>query len=280
MIKMFKKLHFYYGRLIEVLRYLKNFKGEIEMVYVIPDTHLGHENIKKYCNRPDNFFDLIERNWNSMIQPNDTVIHLGDISFKENLIEQLANWNGKKILVRGNHDKLPYDFYLNCGFTAVVEEMVMDIKNVIILFSHRPHFGHDYDINIHGHQHNLAVYDEKRLYLPLSIEHMGYKPLALDENFISRLKPFIINNKQPTLKEIMSMGQDAIGKPSDRDFYDGFGKGFFIKAKAKLGECYELFENAPYNSAQFKYRLWRNAVRYIEDKITKQEFLNTIKKFL
>ena len=251
------------------------------MIYVIPDTHLGHENIKKYCNRPDKFENLIEKNWQEVVTGTDTVIHLGDISFDEKWIERLGSWNGKKILVRGNHDKKPYDFYLSCGFTAVVEELVMDIKNVVILFSHRPRFGHDYDINIHGHQHNLAVYDDKRLYLPLSIEHMGYKPLALDEDFISRIKPFIINNKQPTLKEMMSLRQGAIGKPSDKDFYDGWAdKDRFVKTQTRIKECYQILENVPYNSAQFKFRLWRNAIRYIEGKISKQEFLDIIKKFL
>lgn len=251
------------------------------MVYVIPDTHLGHENIKKYCNRPDNFESLIEKNWQEVVNGTDTVIHLGDISFNEKWIERLGGWSGKKILVRGNHDKKTYDFYLSCGFTAVVEELVMDIKNVVILFSHRPRFGHDYDINIHGHQHNLAVYDDKRLYLPLSIEHMGYKPLAIDEDFISRIKPFIINNKQPTLKEMMSLRQGAIGKPSNKDFYDGWAdKDKFVKTQSRIKECYQILENVPYNSSQFKFRLWRNAIRYIEEKISKQEFLDIIRKFL
>ena len=84
------------------------------MIYVIPDTHLGHENIKKYCNRPDKFENLIEKNWQEVVTGIDTVIHVGDISFDEKWIEWLGSWNGKKILVRGNHDRKPYDFYLSC----------------------------------------------------------------------------------------------------------------------------------------------------------------------
>ena len=76
------------------------------------------------------------------------------------------------------------------------------------------------------------------------------------------------------------MGQGAIGKPSDKDFYDGFGKEIFTQSKARLKECYEILENVPYNSTQFRYRLWRNAIRYIEGKISKQEFLDIIRKFL
>ena len=250
------------------------------MIYVVPDTHLGHENIKKYCNRPDNFEKLIEKNWNETITEKDTVIHLGDISFSEEWIKRLGSWNGKKILVRGNHDKMPPDFYMNVGFTVVVEEIAMDINNLIILFSHRPKFNHGYDINIHGHQHNLAVYDNKRLYLPLSIEHMGYKPLALDENFIDAVKKFVLKNQQPTLKEIMALGQNAIGKPNNKDFYDGFGKEIFEQSKVRLEECYKILNNPPYNYARYKYRLWRNAIRYIEGKISKQEFQHTISKFL
>ena len=32
------------------------------MLFVTCDTHLGHENVKKFCNRPDNFESLIEKN--------------------------------------------------------------------------------------------------------------------------------------------------------------------------------------------------------------------------
>ena len=110
------------------------------MLYVIPDTHLGHENIKKYCNRPDNFEKIIEKNWNEIVKADDTVIHLGDISFKEDWVKELGTWNGRKILIRGNHDKMPQEFYMECGFTAVLAEMVIDFNNVVMIFTHRPKF--------------------------------------------------------------------------------------------------------------------------------------------
>lgn len=250
------------------------------MLYVIPDTHLGHENIKKYCNRPNNFEKIIEKNWNEIVKENDTVIHLGDVSFEEDWIKKLGSWNGRKILIRGNHDKMPQNFYMECGFTAVLEEMVIDIKNVVMLFSHRPKFNHGYDINIHGHQHNLAVLDEKRIYLPLSIEHLGYKPLLIDENFVGKLKKFILEKRQPTLNEMMRLGQNAIGKPNQKDFYDGLGKDFFLKSQKRLSKCYEILNNPPYNLEKNNYRMWRQAVQYIEEKSTKKEFFDALNKFL
>ena len=45
------------------------------MLFVTCDTHLGHENIKKFCNRPDNFESLIEKNWNDTVGKDDTIIH-------------------------------------------------------------------------------------------------------------------------------------------------------------------------------------------------------------
>ena len=42
------------------------------MIYIIPDTHLGHENIKKYCNRPNNCEKIIEKNWNEIVKADDT----------------------------------------------------------------------------------------------------------------------------------------------------------------------------------------------------------------
>ena len=155
----------------------------------------------------------------------------------------------------------------------------MNVQGIRLLFSHRPKFGHDADINIHGHQHNLSVLDSTRLYLPLSIEHMGYVPLALDDSFIAKIKPFVNEKRQPTVNELMSLFQNAIGKAGPKDLYDGFGKEAQIESRKRLLECYELFRQSPYAETMGKNHLWDLARQFIENRMTQSQFLQAAKRF-
>lgn len=82
------------------------------MTWVTSDSHFNHANIIKYCpeSRPFETIEemnetLIER-WNSVVKPEDTVIHCGDFFMGQvkKIDEILPRLNGKIILVRGNHD--------------------------------------------------------------------------------------------------------------------------------------------------------------------------------
>lgn len=96
------------------------------MIWFTADTHFGHANVIKYCNRP--FRDkyemdrvMIER-WDKVVKPTDVVYHLGDFSFygatkTKEIIQKL---NGRKILIRGNHDKGP-NIYLASGFDQYIQ---------------------------------------------------------------------------------------------------------------------------------------------------------------
>ena len=57
-------------------------------------------------------------------------------------------------------------------------------------------------------------------------------------------------------------------------------KKIILTTKARLAECYQILNNAPYNGEMFNYRMWRQAVRYIEEKSSKKEFIDALNRFL
>lgn len=90
--------------------------------FYISDTHFGHFNIIKHCNRPFSTAEEMDRvmieNWNSTVARNDTVFILGDFVFsKIPPAEYLNKLNGRKIVIVGNHDPHEYpQFHLwGCG---------------------------------------------------------------------------------------------------------------------------------------------------------------------
>ena len=92
--------------------------------FVIADTHFGHANIIKFCNIPFNTVQemgvkLIQL-WNETVNKNDVVFMLGDFAFGKDIIPQIVPLlNGEKILIKGNHDTYPNEFYRKCGFKEV-----------------------------------------------------------------------------------------------------------------------------------------------------------------
>ncbi|NMC60227.1 MAG: hypothetical protein GYA51_12725, partial [Candidatus Methanofastidiosa archaeon] len=106
-----------------------NTFGITPNTWIISDTHFFHENIGRYCNRPENWQELIIKNWNDLISPDETVLHLGDFSFGKRsnfdlLTEQL---HGKIILIRGNHDRLGRMRYESRGVTIVNEPIYVEL---------------------------------------------------------------------------------------------------------------------------------------------------------
>ena len=153
-------------------------------------THWNHDNIKKYENRPDNYKELIIDNWRAVVQPRDTVIHLGDVIFnnRNELKQIMESLPGIKMLTVGNHDKRTgtNSWFLRMGFNYVCKSHVY--KN--ILFSHKPLDISEYpgvEYNIHGHFHKNShdpaqypFYDVSK-HIKVSIEELDYKLVRLDE---------------------------------------------------------------------------------------------------
>ena len=79
------------------------------MVYFIADTHFGHTNVLRLCNRP---FETVEQmnemfieNWNRRVTGRDSIYVIGDLFFRcEDPDAILRRLHGKKHLIVGNHD--------------------------------------------------------------------------------------------------------------------------------------------------------------------------------
>lgn len=145
-------------------------------VFVTSDTHFGHDNIIKYCNRPFSNSEemnksLIER-WNSRVSEADTVVFLGDFAMGRGVTEQLIvsilnRLNGYKFMILGNHD-MPSKYSI--GLKAIVEKNQLEKVTICNEQIHSFKHGHvefvcchyplaEWDqkhrgsVNLHGHVH-------------------------------------------------------------------------------------------------------------------------------
>lgn len=81
-------------------------------IFAIADTHLSLNCDKPMDSFPgwNDYVQRIEKNWNSVVSDNDTVVIAGDISWAMNFEELKADFdfinklNGQKIILKGNHD--------------------------------------------------------------------------------------------------------------------------------------------------------------------------------
>ena len=82
------------------------------MFWFTSDEHYGHKNIIDYSGRPfsstEEMDEALIENHNSMVSPNDTVIHAGDFTLWKNVrgvYEKYINrLKGKHIFLKGSHD--------------------------------------------------------------------------------------------------------------------------------------------------------------------------------
>lgn len=151
--------------------------------WITSDTHYGHESVIEYCDRPLDYEEKLFTNLATIIKPNDVLIHLGDICFGEqrkNHEKYIASLNCKKWLIKGNHDKNSYSWYLEY-WDFVAESINLKYYGKDIILSHIPILNHDSDINIHGHMHNKGHRGNiDEFGFLISVEHLNYKPIKLE----------------------------------------------------------------------------------------------------
>lgn len=157
--------------------------NQLNRTFFIADTHFGHTKIIEY-EKEYRSFDTIEQHdrelvyrWNSVVKKRDTVWHLGDVLFNSKCFEILAELNGVKNLVMGNHDIKDINKYLkyfNKVFGAV--------KYKECILTHIPvneNQFYRFHRNIHGHTHSYKLPDKR--YICVSAEQIDLTPIEYNK---------------------------------------------------------------------------------------------------
>ena len=192
--------------------------------FVISDTHFGHTNswekfkledgspLRPFTSTEEMDETMIER-WNAKVKPGDTVYHLGDVVINQKSLHLVSRLNGRKILVRGNHDIFKDKQYAEVGFEQIHGVRVFVDKFILSHIPLHPDCVTErFKVNVHGHLHaneimrpGIKQWVEKQTktlgtikyetdvfradyspepdprYLCVSVEHTNYEPLHFDE---------------------------------------------------------------------------------------------------
>ncbi len=160
--------------------------------HLIADTHFGHAGIVKLCHRPfldsagEPDVDLMDRTmiegWNAVVRKDDTVIHCGDFAHRADthkLWNYFERLNGKKILVRGNHDG-PETLALPWASQHDILCASIDSTRVVIChYAMRTWPGvRKGTLMLYGHNHGRLPGNQQSM--DIGVDVMGFAPVRLN----------------------------------------------------------------------------------------------------
>ena len=133
----------------------------MKSVFFTSDLHFGHERIAMYTGRPwksiEEHDQALAERWNAVVKAGDTTYILGDFAMPRKTeipsmkvySRYLNRLHGKKILIKGNHDKMSQDMYKQ--FTEVWDMREINLDNRRIVMLHYPM--RSWNASFHGSWH-------------------------------------------------------------------------------------------------------------------------------
>ena len=164
--------------------------------YITSDLHFGHTNIMKFCpvtrarfnNDVEYMNEAMIKEWNEIVEPEDTVYILGDVAFMPatKAAVLLKRMNGRKILIEGNHDnKALKDINFQKAFAEVHKYLEIVHNGTKVCMFHYPiaewNQMHRGSVHFHGHLHgNPNGLDGYRA-LDVGMDATGWIVLEMDD---------------------------------------------------------------------------------------------------
>lgn len=155
--------------------------------WITADWHLGEDRmamIRRPFSNQKEMIDTLILNHNRLVSPEDTVYVLGDVCYQKALefLPEVNRFNGKKILLRGNHDRLLTDEQLHPYFQEIVPEgtgLNLTVGNIDCFLVHYPSCASPNKFNLVGHIHDVWKCQLNMLNVGVDCNH--FMPHNLDE---------------------------------------------------------------------------------------------------
>lgn len=167
--------------------------------FLVSDHHFSHKNLltfKRDDGTPLRPFTTVEEmdsymieKHNSVVGKDDKVYFVGDVCFHVRDLDRIMpQLNGRKILIKGNHDQLKVSQYQRY-FKDIRAYDRLDTCILGHIPIHPDSLGGKTSLQIHGHTHyrNVTMIDaggnkviDKR-YFNVSVENINYTPISFDQ---------------------------------------------------------------------------------------------------
>lgn len=162
--------------------------------FLISDTHFGHDNMYKFTKSDGTLVrpwasnstegdEIMVDNWNKVVSPQDRVYHLGDVAIPRKGLKVLSRLNGRKILIKGNHDIFKLKEY-----AEYFDDVRGSHKLQNFVLSHIPLHPESLAqwcvANIHGHLHYRRVMQDGEIdarYFNVSVEQINITPINFEQ---------------------------------------------------------------------------------------------------
>lgn len=179
------------------------YKRDNMKTYISADLHFGHANIMKFCpvtrarfkNDVTFMNEEMIREWNEIVQPEDLTYILGDVAFcnAQTATAYLRRMNGRKILIKGNHDrKLVQDKAFCNEFESIHDYLDINYDGHKIVMFHYPI--HEWDqahrgsLHFYGHKHGGECEMTKYRARDMGMDATGYIVVAMEDAIKDALK--------------------------------------------------------------------------------------------
>lgn len=163
--------------------------------FLISDLHLGHDNARRFTrfdgkllrnfDSKEEMNEAIIANINAVVGPKDRLYICGDVAIKRSDLHMLGRINGRKVLIRGNHDIFKLQDYTPY-FDDIRGSHKLDNYIVTHIPIHIQSVSRWCEGNIHGHLHYNWVGEKFSSTRPMDIADLNYFNVSCE---LLRYKP-------------------------------------------------------------------------------------------